>query len=102
MMEQDRDILSIDLAYPLRWRVSSILYGSHRAIGHSDSGHFRGFNPLFVTLTSVAWIYGVVYETHLVSGTLKIMSPARQCRFTYLSTSQPLCRQAVISDRSIR
>lgn len=34
-----------DLSYPLRWRVQSVLYGVHRASGHDDSGHFRGFEP---------------------------------------------------------
>lgn len=34
-----------DLSYPLRWRTQSILYGHHRAVGSSDSGRFRGFQP---------------------------------------------------------
>lgn len=33
----------VDLSYPLRWRVNSVLYGAHRATGHSDSGNFKGF-----------------------------------------------------------
>lgn len=43
MSSQEPRLSQMDLSYPLRWRVRSVLYGTHRASGHSDSGNFKGF-----------------------------------------------------------
>ena len=45
MIDLERETIAVDLTYPLRWRVNSILYGTHSATGHSDSGNFKGFQP---------------------------------------------------------